>query len=134
MGYIHKTIKRLATDAGGYLLVITGLAIGWLPGPGGIPLVVAGLGLLSINNPWAARLRKYVIKHSGRLLGLFFPANRYVQWVYDVLVAILLIIVSLLAFNHAAIWQLSLSIALFFIAIFIAAMNRDRFMRIKRKH
>ena len=53
----HRVLKRYALDAAGYLLILLALAIGWLPGPGGIPLVLIGLYLLSLNNPWAQRLR-----------------------------------------------------------------------------
>jgi hypothetical protein len=130
---IKRHAKRIATDAAGYLLIVLGVALGWLPGPGGIPLIVAGLGLLSINNEWAARLRDYLLKHGGELVRVLFPNNKYVQWIYDVAVAALLVIVTILAIRHAAFWQISLSIALFFIALFIAAMNRDRFVRLKHK-
>jgi hypothetical protein len=51
-----SNIKRVATDTLGFLLILAGLLTGWLPGPGGIPLIVAGLGLLAINNQWAKNL------------------------------------------------------------------------------
>jgi drug/metabolite transporter (DMT)-like permease len=122
MSYIHKHFKRILTDVAGYLLILAGVAFGWLPGPGGIPLVLAGLGLLSINNAWAAKLRDYLLKH------------RTVQLLYDLLVAVLLVLASYLAWNHAAVWQLSLAIGLFFFSVFVAAMNRERYLRYKRKH
>lgn len=134
MDYIRRNLKRVATDAAGYLLIILGIAFGWLPGPGGIPLVVAGLGLLSINNVWAERLRDYLLKHGGEFVKFMFPNNKYIQWLYDGLVAALLIVVAVLAWYQSALWQISLAIALFFFAIFIGAMNRDRFQRIKHKH
>ncbi|MDB5175529.1 MAG: hypothetical protein JWM81_387 [Candidatus Saccharibacteria bacterium] len=130
---IKHQAKRIATDAAGYLLIVLGVALGWLPGPGGIPLIVAGLGLLSINNEWAAKLRDYLLKHGGELVRVLFPSNKYVQWLYDAAVAALLVVVTILAIRHAAFWQISLSIALFFIALFIAAMNRDRLVRLKHK-
>lgn len=58
-------LKRILTDTAGYLLIVAGIALGWLPGPGGLPLVLAGLGLLSINNDWARRLRDYIVKNGG---------------------------------------------------------------------
>ncbi|MDB5185123.1 MAG: putative transrane protein [Candidatus Saccharibacteria bacterium] len=132
MSYITKHAKRIATDAGGYGLIILGVALGWLPGPGGIPLIVAGLGLLSINNVWAANLRDYLLKHGGDLVKVLFPPNPIVQWLYDIVVALLLVLVAFLAWRHAAIWQVSLSIGIFFFALFIAVMNRDRLHRLKR--
>ena len=134
MHFIKQHFKRIITDVAGYLLILGGVAFGWLPGPGGIPLVVAGLGLLSINNEWAARLRDYLLKHGGEFVKVMFPDNKYIQWFYDILVATLLVLVAVLAFNYAALWQITIAIALFFMAIFIAALNRDRYTRIKRKH
>jgi len=49
MKQLNRHSKRIATDAAGYGLILLSLAVGWLPGPGGIPLLVAGLGLLSIK-------------------------------------------------------------------------------------
>jgi hypothetical protein len=128
-----KKLKRVGIDAVGYFLILAGAALGWLPGPGGIPLVLAGLGLLSINNDWARRLREYLLKHGGRVATIIFPKNPLVEWIYDALVAILLVIVTILAWSHAAVWQVSLATALFFIALTIASLNRDRISKLKRK-
>jgi hypothetical protein len=130
---MNKRIKRIATDVAGYGLIVLGVALGWLPGPGGIPLIVAGLGLLSINNKWAHELREYLLKHGGNFVQRAFPSNPLVQWTYDAAAILLLVLVSVLAWRHAAIWQISLATALFFLALFIAAMNRDRFNRLKQR-
>lgn len=126
--------KRIVTDVAGYGLIMLSLATGWLPGPGGIPLLVAGLGLLSINNAWAERLRTYLLNHGGRLVSILFPPNPLIQWLYDGLVALLLIMVTVLVYCHQAVWQISLAIAGFFIALAIAFLNRGRYERFKRKH
>ncbi len=57
--YCHmpEKFKRIGIDAAGYVLILLGIAFSPLPGPGGLPLVLAGLGLLSIHNEWARRLR-----------------------------------------------------------------------------
>jgi lysylphosphatidylglycerol synthetase-like protein (DUF2156 family) len=130
---LQKKLKRISIDAAGYGLILLGVALGWLPGPGGIPLVVAGLGLLSINNTWARRLRDYLLKHGGKVVQIIFPDNKFAQTAYDVLVLIILAFVAVLAWRHSALWELSLAIALFFIAIFIAALNRDRYNRIRKR-
>jgi hypothetical protein len=128
-----KKLKRILTDIAGYGLILLGIATGWLPGPGGIPLIVAGLGLLSIHNKWAQELRDYVLENGGKLVKILFPSNRFVQFMYDLLVALLLVLVAVLAWRHAAIWQISLAIALFFISLFIVLMNRDRLQRFKNR-
>jgi hypothetical protein len=126
-------LKRIVTDAGGYFLILLGIASGWLPGPGGIPLVLGGLGLLSINNMWARRLRDWLLAHGGDFIKWIFPKHPAVQWLYDFIAVGLLGVVAYLAHRRAAIWQLSLAIALFFIAMLIIGINRDRASRIKKR-
>jgi len=130
---MKQHLKRILTDAAGYGLIILGIAFGWLPGPGGIPLVLAGLGLLSINNAWARRLRDLLLRHGGTLVKILFPPVRWVQVAYDLGVILLLTLVAVLIWRHAALWQVSLSIVLFFIAILIASLNRDRYNRLKAR-
>ena len=125
--------KRILTDTAGYLLIVAALLTGWLPGPGGIPLALAGLGLLSINNKWARNLREWLMKHGGELTTVLFPSNPIIQWLYDILVVLLIIVTGVLEARHAAVWQMSLGVAAFFLALFIALMNRDRLARVKRK-
>jgi hypothetical protein len=136
MEFLKRNAKRIATDAAGYLLLIAAALTGWLPGPGGIPLALAGLGLLSINNEWARRVRTYLLDHGGRVVQVLFPKNPFFEWLYDILVLVVLALVTYLAFKHAAIWQISLATGLFFAALAIALLNRDRYNRIKsrRKH
>lgn len=133
MHFIKHHGKRIAIDGAGYLLIIAAALTGWLPGPGGIPLFIAGLGLLSINNEWARRLRDYLLQNGGKIVKVIFPVNPVVQWLYDIVVVLLWIVVALLAWRHAAIWQISLAIALFFAALAIALLNRDRLNRLRRK-
>jgi hypothetical protein len=130
---MNAKLKRIGTDFAGYFLILLGIASGWLPGPGGIPLILGGLGLLSINNAWAERGRDWLIAHAGDLVQWMFPKHRFVQALYDVLAVVLLGVVMYLGYNHAAIWQLSLATGLFFLTILIVGLNRDRYSRIKDK-
>ena len=59
-------IRRAAVVVGGFVLLAAGGLLMVLPGPG-IPLVVAGLGLLSLEFEWARRLRRYVMRHVQRV-------------------------------------------------------------------
>lgn len=60
-------VKRYARKVGvfilGWSLIILAVAIGWLPGPGGIPLALLGLNVLASEYVWAARLKGWVLKH-----------------------------------------------------------------------
>jgi Putative transmembrane protein (PGPGW) len=56
--------KALAVASGSLLLGI-GLALLVLPGPG-IPLILAGLGILSVHYSWARRLRTRISADAKR--------------------------------------------------------------------
>lgn len=126
------SVKRILLDTAGYALLLAAALTGWLPGPGGIPLALAGLGLLSINNKWAHDLREYILKHGGKVVKIIFPKHPIAQWAYDVVAIALYIVAVYLGWRHAAIWQVSLAATAFFAATFIALMNRERLARIKR--
>lgn len=129
----REHIKRIGIDAAGYLLIVAAGLTGWLPGPGGIPLLIAGLGILSINNKWAKDLREYLLMHGGKIIQLVFPKNPIAQWAYDIIAFALFAAAAYFGWQHAAIWQVSVTAGAFFIAIFIALMNRERLTTIRRK-
>jgi hypothetical protein len=64
-------IRRAAIVVGGFGLLAVGLALLVLPGPG-IPVLIAGLGLLSLEFEWARRLRRRALRHAERVA----PARR----------------------------------------------------------
>lgn len=134
MDYVRRNAKRIAIDGAGYLLIVAAALTGWLPGPGGIPLLVAGLGLLSINNAWAKRLRTFVMEHGGRLVEMLFPRWPWAEWAYDILAFLLLALTFVLELYHASLWQMGLGVSAFFVALFIALTNRDRLNRLRGKH
>jgi len=133
MDFIKRNIKRILVDSAGYLLLVTAALIGWLPGPGGIPLTLAGLGLLSINNRWAQSLRRYLLEHGGKFTTALFPPDPRIQWLYDIVVVALLVVVTILAGTHATAWQVGMSVSLFVIALTIALLNRDRLNQFKSR-
>lgn len=133
MDFIKRHSKRIAIDALGYILVIIAVPISWIPGPGGLPVFIAGLGLLSINNVWAQRLRDYLLHNGGKVAKVLFPPNPAIELAYDIIAVLLWIVVALLAWHHAAAWQLGLAVSCFFAALTIALLNRDRLNRIRRK-
>jgi len=52
-------MARIARIVGGFSLVVVGIALLVLPGPG-IVTIIGGLALLAQDLPWAARLRDWV--------------------------------------------------------------------------
>jgi len=133
MNFVQHHGKRILTDVAGYFLILAGIATGWLPGPGGIPLIVAGLGLLSINNAWAKELRLWVIANGGKAVKILFPRWIWLEWLYDIVAIGLLGLTFFLEMRHVSLWQMGLGVSAFFIALFIALTNRDRLNRLRSK-
>lgn len=131
MKQMQSKTKRILTDIAGYGLILVGILLSPVPGPGGIPIILGGLALLSINNKWAHDLREYLLRNGGKLVKVLFPDLPHIQLLYDIVVVLLLGLVAVLAWMHAAVWQISLAAFLFLLAVLIAGLNRDRAARLK---
>lgn len=125
--------NRFLVDSAGYLLLLASALTGWLPGPGGLPLFIGGLGLLSIHNKWAQDLRDYVLNNGGKVVKMIFPKHPIAQWTYDLVAVALYVVAAFLAWRHAVWWQVSLAVSAFFLATFVALMNRDRLDSFKKR-
>lgn len=55
----HLRVYRVAVAIAGLFFVVLGCATGWLPGPGGIPLILLGLAIWSSEFGWANRLMQW---------------------------------------------------------------------------
>ena len=86
----HPLGKRIAIDIAGVGMIILAILLGWLPGPGFVPLFLGGLGLLSINHEWARNLRNYFIRRGSTIWRALFTDNPRIQWAYDILTIILI--------------------------------------------
>lgn len=120
------TGKRIATDLAGYGCLLLVPFVGWLPGPGGIPLILAGLGLLSIHNPWAKNLLHQVRAQSESLRDVFFPDKKIVQWAWDFAVIALLVIGYFIDLKTSGLFFRGLSIGMYAVASTTFLFNRHR--------
>lgn len=132
-----RLIVRIATDTLGVLLILGAIFFGWLPGVGGIPLFLAGLGLLAINNHWAQRLLEFTRERGAEVYNTLFTDHPHLMWLYDILsVGIAATCVSFLIFHDSYMVR---SIAFFFltVAMLIFFANRGRLQKmynlVKRK-
>lgn len=137
MTHKHSRLKRKPTivlslphkimvDVLGIFLIILAGLIGWLPGPGGIPLFLAGLSLLATNHKWARKLL-HTTKNKGiKLVDIVFRKHPILVIGYDILALILLILAGLL-FGKASgnIWR-GLAVSLLFLGIGLLLGNRQR--------
>lgn len=58
--------KPIVLTIGLSLVIISG-TIGWLPGPGGIPLFLIGVTILATEYSWAKRFQNFVLRYVARL-------------------------------------------------------------------
>jgi hypothetical protein len=129
----HSPGKRLAIGTLGVFLILIAPIVGVLPGPGGIPLILTGLGLLSINEPWAQKLLMYAQKHSESVQEIFFPPNKLVQWAWDLFVLALIVGGTLINIYFDEGLLRFVSIPMFGVSTFLFLMNRQRIEWINKK-
>jgi hypothetical protein len=72
-------VYRCIVAAIGLLLVLLGLATGWLPGPGGIPLILGGLAVWASEFRWAHRLMLR-LKHGLHVFRGWSRRRKAVAW------------------------------------------------------
>jgi hypothetical protein len=128
-----KQLKRIGVDLLGYLLIIAAGLTGWLPGPGGIPLLIIGLSLLATNNQWADRLLKTVEKRGVEISQKLFSGNPKVQWAIDI-ISIALLAIAVIVLNLAT-KSLTKTTAIILIvsSLLLLLMNRDRIKALRKK-
>lgn len=122
----NSLLKVILTDTAGVGCLMLVPFLGPLPGPGGIPLIIAGFGLLAANHDWADDAIVYVKKHSTTLRDVVFPNVTWVKWSWD------LFALSLVSFGTwlniiAEHWLLKgMSIGIMASASTIFMFNRNR--------
>lgn len=102
------------------------ILFGWLPGPGGVPLFLAGLALLAVNHDWAERWLE-TAKHKGKTFkNILFPNNPWVRITYDVLSLGLFASASYSFFTTKNNIIAGFSVAVACFGFFVFLLNRDR--------
>lgn len=122
-------LKRLVIDIAGGLLIISSLLTGWIPGPGGIPLFLAGLGLLAINHDWARRWLEHAQRHGLKFMDRLFIDHPLAKLLFDIAGFGLLILSYNLLRGYTSSWVLSLGISTGFAGIGLFLGNRRRLQR-----
>lgn len=130
MRRIIRFWKIVIIDIVAVLIMLTALAIGWLPGPGGIPLFLIGLGLLAINHTWAERYMVILKEYANRLGDLIFIPK--LRIFYDLLAPALLVLGTWMLVRRSAVWMVSLGISSSFMALVVFLGNRGRWDRIRQ--
>jgi len=118
--------KVLATDTLGVLLLLLVPFLGPLPGPGGIPLIIAGFGLLAVNHDWADNAIIYVRRHSESLRAVVFPNITWAKWSWDLFALVLLSFGTYLNFTAEHWLMKAISIGIMASSTTIFMLNRGR--------
>lgn len=130
---IPHILKVALTDCAGIGLIIASIAFGWLPGPGGIPMFLGGLGLLAIHHRWARNLLNRLKTDGARIFDRIFPDHPLVVIAYDVVV-IGLTVLSI-GILRAYTSRLSTAIGIFLLCLGFGLFlgNRKRLQDISRR-
>jgi uncharacterized protein (TIGR02611 family) len=64
---LYASARRIGILVGGWILLLVGVALLVLPGPG-IPLIIAGLALLGTQFEWARRASGWLRQRLGAAL------------------------------------------------------------------
>lgn len=122
----HPLWRVIITDIAGILLLLLVPFLGPLPGPGGIPLLISGFGLLAINHDWADDAVNYVKKHSESLRNIVFPNKLWVQRLWDLFSVFLLVSGTYLNFTAEHWFWKGLSYGIMAGSTTLFMMNRNR--------
>lgn len=128
-----KALKTIGLDILGALLIIAAILFGWLPGIGGIPLFIAGLGLLAINHKWAHDLLERAKKDGLKFLQAFFKDHPVLMAAYDV-AAVALVAGAIIIFAQGSnnlIRFLAYTLGILGFGLFLG--NRRRIQRLNEK-
>lgn len=133
----HKT-KAILVDILGFLCIIAAPFLGWLPGPGGIPLVILGLSLLANNHEWAERLMNRLKQHTANASKQITEASPAVRWAIDILSVILIALAVVLVTQYTQSIAITAAISLSIAGIILLITNQNRYKKawnkFRRKH
>ena len=125
--------QRIAIDVAGFGLMIISPFLGWLPGPGGIPLFLAGLGLVSLNHEWAENILKDFERKRIELTDKYLMASPRISLTIDVLCTGLLCVGAFIAFTQDSLAIRASGIGLISGMLLILASNQKRYERFKKR-
>jgi hypothetical protein len=129
----HSLAKRLVIDIGGFGLIIAGVLFGWLPGPGGVPLILAGLGLLSLNYIWAEKLMKNFDKKRIEYTDKLLQVDPLTSKLMDGLSVIILAGGIWLVTTQENVFLKGLGVGLAFSGITVLISNKKRLDRVLKR-
>ena len=135
---MNKKTKALLIDIAGFGLIIVAIPIGWIPGPGGIPVLILGLSLLANNHEWARRVMERVKEQSLKASKKVSESSPVAKWVIDI-ISIIFIAAAVILFTHfTKSLAITSGISLAISAVVLLSTNQNRHIKLwdklLRKH
>lgn len=135
---MKQKTKALLVDILGFGCIIASPLLGWLPGPGGIPLLIIGLSLLANNHEWAEKLLAKVKEHAGNATKKVSQSSPVVRLAIDILSVVLIAIAVLIMVYVTRDLFKAAAISLIIVAVVLTFTNQNRYKRawnkFTRKH
>lgn len=125
--------KRILIDIAGFGLMIIAPFLGWLPGPGGIPLFLAGLGLVSTNHKWARDSINDFDVRRIEFTDKFLMAGWAFSIIIDLICIAFISVGVYLAFTADALIVRAISVGMTSFALILILSNQKRLDRIVEK-
>ncbi len=133
MAQIRRWLKIALLDTLGVACIVIAPLMGWLPGPGGVPLLILGLSLLAVHHEWAQRYIDFLRKYADRIGDKIFLANPRLQLLYDIAAPLLLAVGILLFVRKDSLWMASAGMVAIIGALLFFFGNRQRGRRLKER-
>lgn len=135
---MKQKTKVIAVDIVGFALIIIAPFLGWLPGPGGIPLLILGLSLLATNHEWAERIMLRVKNRVAEANRRVTEADPATKWAIDIMSVIFIAGGVLLMTQFTKSLVVTSGISFIIAAVIMLASNQNRHKRVwaklRRKH
>ena len=121
--------QRIGIDIIGILLIIASGLVGWIPGPGGLPLFFGGLGLLASNHEWAERIFIEIKERGNSIADFIFRDHPVVVIAYDILATALVVTGAIVIGTANRNIFITVGIIVFFMGLALYLGNKKRLQR-----
>lgn len=138
MHSMKQRTKALLVDILGFTLILAAIPLGWLPGPGGIPLIILGLSLLATNHEWAERWLDRVKQQASKAADKVANTDPTTKWAIDIFSVLLIAGAVLLVTQVTRSVATTAAISLLIVGTTMLLTNQNRYKKawekFKRKH
>lgn len=130
---MKKRTKAILIDILGVLIILAAIPIGWLPGPGGIPLIILGLSLLANNHEWAERWMDKVKDEAEKAAKRITESSPTTKWAIDIFAVISLAASIYLIHRSTKASVLAWSVSFAIMGVTLLATNQERHIKLWNK-